>query len=155
MAINLGARLGREEAPIQPKIIGPIRLSIRAFAVRPAGERKDVVMKQYLLGIYQPDGDPPPPEALEPIMRKLGALNEEMRAAGAWVFGGGLHAPDTATVLQAKDGEVLITDGPYTEGKEHLGGFTVVRAEDLDEALTWGRRMAEIVGLPIEVRPFR
>jgi hypothetical protein len=111
-------------------------------------------MKQYLLSVYQPEGTPPPPEVLEPIMRDLGALHEEMRAAGAWVFTGGLHAPDTATVLQQRDGELLITDGPFAEGKEYLGGFTVITAPDLDVALAWGRKLAQIVPLPIEVRPF-
>ncbi len=113
-------------------------------------------MKQYLLSIYQPDGDPPPPEVLEPVMRDLAALNDEMRAAGAWVFGAGLYAPETATVLRAKDGEVFMTDGPFAEGKEHLGGFTIVQAADLDAALVWGRRLAEVLSpLAIEVRPFR
>ena len=78
-------------------------------------------MKQYLLSIYQPDGDPPPPEVLEPILRNLEALNREIQAAGAWVFAAGLHPASTATVLKAKDGDVLMTDGPFTEGKEHLG----------------------------------
>ncbi|MGI5271761.1 YciI family protein [Nonomuraea sp. CA-218870] len=110
-------------------------------------------MKQYLLSIYEPDGDPPPPELLDPILKRLDTLNEEMRASGAWMFGIGLHPPSTATVLLAQDGDVLMTDGPYTEGKEHLGGFTVVQAPDLDAALDWGRRLAEVVGLPIEVRP--
>ncbi|MFG1946256.1 YciI family protein [Nonomuraea sp. NPDC048826] len=111
-------------------------------------------MKQYLLSLYQPDGEAPPPEVLEPIMRKLDALNEEIRASGSWVFGAALHPPTTATVLRVQDGELLMTDGPYTEGKEHLGGFTVVQSPDLDAALAWGRRLAEITGLPIEVRPF-
>ncbi|MEV6397875.1 YciI family protein [Streptomyces sp. NPDC051907] len=113
-------------------------------------------MKQYLLSIYQPDGDPPPPEFLEPIMRDLEAVNAEIRAAGAWVFAGGLHPPSTATVLRLKDGgggEVLATDGPYVEGKEHIGGFTVIQAEDLDAALEWGRKLARAITLPIEVRP--
>ena len=113
-------------------------------------------MKQYLLSIYQPgDGTPPPPEVLEPIMRKVYALNEEMKAAGVLTFTGGLHPPSTATVLHAKGGEMLITDGPYIEGKEHLGGFTIIQAPDLDAALAWGRKLAEAVTLPIEVRPFR
>jgi hypothetical protein len=115
-----------------------------------------MTMQQYLLSVYQPDGPPPPPEVLEPIMRDLEALNTEMRAAGAWVFTAGLHPPSTATVLRATDGDVLITDGPYAEGKEHLGGFTVIQAPDLDAALAWGRRMAEIIRLlPIEVRPMQ
>jgi hypothetical protein len=113
-------------------------------------------MQQYLLSIYQPVGEAPPPEFLEPIMRELDVLNAEMKAAGAWVFAAGLHDPSTATVLQATDGEVLMTDGPYLEGKEHLGGFTIVQAEDLDAALEWGRRLATIVKpLHIEVRPFQ
>jgi hypothetical protein len=113
-------------------------------------------MKQYLLSLYQPDGDPPPPEILEPIMRDLGALEQEMKAAGVWVFSGGLHSPSTSTVVRLREGEVLMTDGPYVEGKEHLGGFTVIRAPDLDTALGWARKMAEAVALlPVEVRPFQ
>ena len=112
-------------------------------------------MKQYLLSIYQPDGDPPPPEVLEPIMRDVAALVEEVKAAGAWVFNGGLHAPSTATVLRLRDGEVLTTDGPYAEGKEHVGGCLIVRAPDLDAALAWGRKAARAIRLPIEVRPFQ
>jgi len=74
-------------------------------------------MKQYLLSIYQPDGDPPPPEVLDPILRNLAALNGEIQAAGAWVFAAGLHPASAATVLKAEDGQVLTTDGPYTDGK--------------------------------------
>ena len=112
-------------------------------------------MPQYLLTIYQPDGAPPPPEVLEPIMAELGALNREMQDAGVWVFAAGLHAPETATVLRAAGDDVLVTDGPYVESKEHLGGFTVIDVPDLDTALRWGRRTALASGLPIEVRPFR
>ena len=110
-------------------------------------------MKQYLLSIYQPDGDPPAPEVLEPIMRDIDAVDLQMRAAGAWVFTGGLHAPDTATVLRARDGDVLVTDGPYAEGKEHVGGFWIIRAADLDEALAWARKATVACTLPVEVRP--
>jgi hypothetical protein len=111
-------------------------------------------MPQYLLSIYQPDGDPPPPEVLEPIMRDLNAVNREMQEAGAWVFAAGLHAPSTATVLRVRDGDVLMTDGPFVEGKEHLGGFTIIRAPDLDAALEWGRKVAAVLSpLAIEVRP--
>ncbi len=112
-------------------------------------------MKQYLLSVYQPDGPAPPPEVLEPIMAELDALNAELKQAGAWVFAGGLHPPSTATVVRVSDGEVLTTDGPFTEGKEHSGGFTIVRAPDLDAALEWGRRLAGATTLPIEVRPFQ
>ncbi len=111
-------------------------------------------MKQYLLAIYQPDGPPPPAEVLDPIMRKIYALHDEMKTAGALVFTGGLHPPSSATVLRARHEDVLITDGPYLEGKEHLGGFTIIQAADLDAALEWGRQLAQAVTLPIEVRPF-
>ncbi|MER6173245.1 YciI family protein [Streptosporangium sp. NPDC001681] len=112
-------------------------------------------MKQYLLSIYQPDGEAPPPETLEPIMRDVDALNREMRAAGVWVFSAGLHPASTATVLRVKDDEVLMTDGPFAEGKEHIGGLAVVRAPDLDSALEWGRKLARATTLPVEVRPFQ
>ena len=113
-------------------------------------------MKKYLLTIYQPDGPPPPPEFLEPVMREITALNQEMKAAGVWVFAGGLHVATTATVVQAKDGDVLMTDGPYVEGKEHVGGISIIQAPDLDAALEWARRLARaLVVLPVEVRPFQ
>ncbi len=113
-------------------------------------------MKQYLLSIYQPDGPPPADLDLESIMRDVHALQDEMKRAGAWVFSAGLHPPDTATVVRVQDGEVLLTDGPYTEGKEHLGGFSIIRAADLDAALDWGRRLARVLTpLAIEVRPFQ
>lgn len=111
-------------------------------------------MPKYQLTIYQPDGDPPPPEALEPVMAELHALNREMQEAGAWVFAAGLHPPETATVVSVRGGEVLLTDGPYIEGKEHIGGFTMIEAPDLDAALQWASRMTRILDpLPIEVRP--
>ena len=110
-------------------------------------------MPRYLLSVHQPDGPAPPPEALETISRDLDALNAELKAAGAWVFAGGLHPPGTATVLRVRDGEVLITDGPFAEGKEHIGGFTIIEAPDLEAALAWAGRMARIITLPIEVRP--
>jgi hypothetical protein len=87
-------------------------------------------------------------------MKRIYALHDEMKDAGTLVFTGGLHAPSTATVLHEKNGELLITDGPYIEGKEHLGGFTIIQAADLDSALEWGRKLAAAVTLPIEVRPF-
>ena len=112
-------------------------------------------MKQYLLSVYQPDGDPPPSVDLQRIMRDVAKLRDEMQAAGAWVFSGGLHDASTATVLRLQGGDVLTTDGPYVEGKEHLGGFTIVKAPDLDAAIEWARKTARVVPLPIEVRPFR
>jgi len=112
-------------------------------------------MKQYLLSIYQPDGDPPPPEVLGPIMREVNAVVQEMREAGAWVFTARLHAADAATVVRHKDGETLLTDGPFTEAKEHIGGFTIIQAADLDAALAWADKLARATTLPIEVRPVR
>ena len=111
--------------------------------------------KLYLLSIYQPDGEPPPPEVLEPVMREINAMNRELEATGSWVFGGGLHPPSTATVVRVRDGETLMTDGPFAEGKEHIGGFSIIKAPDLDVALSYGRRLAAITTLPIEVRPFQ
>ena len=117
-------------------------------------------MKHYLLSIQQPDGDPPPPEILEPVMKDVGAVNDELRAAGAWVFSGGLellHQPGAATVLRPQDdGEVLATDGPYAESKEHVGGLCIIAAPDLDSARAWGRKLARALRyLPVEVRPFQ
>jgi hypothetical protein len=119
-------------------------------------------MKQYLLSIYQPDA-PPPPEVMarmDQIMANVDALVREAQDAGAWVFNGALHPPSTATVVRLAGGDVLMTDGPYAEGKEHIGGFLVVKAPDLDAALEWGRQLAGVLGdgansLPIEVRPFQ
>jgi hypothetical protein len=112
-------------------------------------------MKQYLLSVIQPDGDPPAPEVLEKVMRDVDALNQELKAAGAWVFAGGLHPASTATVVRIQDGEVLTTDGPYAEGKEHIGGFTIIKAPDLDAALEWGGKATRATTLPVEVRPFQ
>lgn len=117
-------------------------------------------MKQYLLSVIQPDGDipggsPPPPDVLQKIMRDVRAVGDEMKSAGAWVFAGGLHAPGTATMVNVRDGEALVTDGPYIESKEHIGGFTVIRAPDLDAALNWAKKLSAATTLPIEVRPFR
>lgn len=112
-------------------------------------------MTQYLLSVYQPDGPVPAPAILEGIVEDLDALNRELKAAGAWVFAGGLHPPETATVLRPKHGEVIVTDGPFAEARDHLGGFTIIEAPDLDAALEWGRRLASATTLPIEVRPFQ
>jgi hypothetical protein len=112
-------------------------------------------MKEYLLTVYQPDGDPPPADVLERIARDVQGVNEELRAAGAWVFSGGLHAPGTATVIDPRSDELPMTDGPYVEGKEHVGGLSIIKASSLDEALAWGRKLARATTLPIEVRPFQ
>lgn len=122
-------------------------------------------MKQYLLSIYQPEGGAPPADVLDRVMRDVNAIIQEAKTAGVWVFNGGLHPPGTATVVRCQRGDVLITDGPYAEGKEHVGGFLIVKAPDLDAALGWARKLARALtldgrgdgegGLPIEVRPFQ
>ena len=118
-------------------------------------------MPQYLLSIYQPDGEAPSPELLGPVMEKMAALVGELKAARVWVFNGGLHGPSAASVVRMQGGESLTTDGPYIEAKEHIGGFLIVDVPDLDAALRWAGKLAQIVtlpgarqGLPIEVRPF-
>lgn len=111
-------------------------------------------MTHYLLSVYQPDGPVPPPAELQKIAQEVDAVNQEIKDAGAWVFAGGLQPPDAARVLRPAGAEVLATDGPYTEGKEHLGGFSIVDAPGLDAALAWGRKLTRATGLPIEVRPF-
>ena len=110
-------------------------------------------MKQYLLSVYQPDGPTPPPEVLDEVMRDVAAWNEELKAAGAWVFTGRLHPASTAAVVRLRDGDMLTTDGPFVEGKEHVGGFTIIEASDLDSALEWGRKLTRATTLPTEVRP--
>jgi hypothetical protein len=112
-------------------------------------------MAQYLLSIYQPDGPPPADIDFEQMRKELDSLNEDIRSAGAWVFTGGLFPVESATVVQASGSQVLTMDGPYIEGKEHLGGFTIVEAPDLAAALRWARRLTEITMLPVEVRPFQ
>ncbi len=112
-------------------------------------------MKKYLLSVYQPEGGNPPAEVLDKIMRDVDALNQELKATGTWVFAGGLHLSSTATVVRLQDGEMLVTDGPFVEGKEHIGGFWVIQVPDLDAALEWGRKATRACTVPIEVRPFQ
>lgn len=114
-------------------------------------------MTKYLLSTYSIEGavgDPMTDEEMQQSWKQIQALNEEMKAAGAWVFGGALHDPDTATVVRLSGGEVLTTDGPFAESKEHLGGFYIIEAEDLDAALAWASKVTEVIKTPIEVRPF-
>jgi hypothetical protein len=112
-------------------------------------------MKQYLLSVYHPEDSIPEPEVAAKIMADVDALNTELQQAGAWVFAGGLHPSSTATVVRVEGDDVLITDGPFAEGKEHIGGFWVIRAPDLDSALEWGRKATRACGVPIEVRPLQ
>jgi len=112
-------------------------------------------MPQYLMTVVEPSVGPGlEPGALEKIMKDVDALHQEMQDAGVWVFGGGLHPPATATTLRPTDGDVLVIDGPFIEGKEHVGGFSVIDVADLDAALAWGRKLVAATTIPIEVRPF-
>ena len=109
-------------------------------------------MKQYLLSVYHPEEYAP--DDADAIMRDVDALNAELREAGVWVFAGGLHPASTATVVRVAGEQVITTDGPFAEGKEHVGGFWVIKSADLDEALAWGRKATRACRVPIEVRPF-
>jgi hypothetical protein len=113
-------------------------------------------MTQYMLAVHSVDGearDPMTEEEMRGVMQRVGVLEEALKSAGAWVFSGRLHGPDTATVVRASDGEVVTTDGPFVEAREHLGGFYVIEAEDLDAALGWASKTSAAVMRPIEVRP--
>jgi hypothetical protein len=114
-------------------------------------------MAQYLLSVHSVEGearDPMTDEEMQEFMRKVGELEQEMKSADALVYSGRLHGPDTATVVRVSDDEVLTTDGPFAESKEHLGGFYIVDAGDIDEALSWAQKTSACVRKPIEVRPF-
>jgi hypothetical protein len=116
-------------------------------------------MPQYLLSVQHSSVEELeafPPEDMPRLFKQVDAFNDEVRAAGAWVFGGGLTMPATATTVRPQgDGEVLLTDGPFAETKEFMGGFWVIEAPDLDAALDWARRGALACEGPVEVRPFQ
>jgi len=113
---------------------------------------------QYLLSTYAVGGeappDPPVPELTQEMMERIIVLEAEMDASGTFVFGGHLHGPDAATVVRMTGAELLMTDGPFAESKEHIAGFYIIDADDLDAAVGWAGRVAACVGRPIEVRPF-
>lgn len=111
-------------------------------------------MPHYLLSVSTDvDGTMPPPDVIERVMARVGAHQEELKAAGVWVFFAALAPPASATVVRAGDGTVSMTDGPFAEAKEHIGGFTIIEVEDLDAALDWARRGSEACGGLVEVRP--
>ena len=114
-------------------------------------------MAQYLLSAYTVEGDvrePMSDEEMQDSWKRIIALEEEMQSAGAWLFSGRLHEPDTATVVRMSGSKALTTDGPFVESKEHLGGFYIIEANDIDAALAWASKVSEAVKAPIEVRPF-
>jgi hypothetical protein len=143
-------------------------VSISALPVRSESEwrvarrarlrpRRNPVAK-YLLATHSVEGETPPQttdEEMQQSWKEMQALNEEIRGAGAWVFGGALHGPDMTTVVNNTAGDPVTMDGPFVESKEYLAGFYILEAEDLDEALKWASKTSACIGKPIEVRPFR
>ena len=116
-------------------------------------------MSQYLLSTFTsvdgaPEG-PGSPEEMQAFIGRVITLEADMTSSGTFLFGGALHGPDAATVVRATDADMLMTDGPFVEAKEHIAGFYVIEAADLDEALAWARRVVDAIRRPIEVRPFQ
>jgi len=113
-------------------------------------------MTQYLLSVPMIDGEPPrPPDDMQRAYERVARFNEQLQSAGAWVFAGGLLPSSSATVVRAEGGEVLMTDGPFSESKEHIGGVWIIEAADLDAALAWAIKATQACGEPVEVRPFQ
>lgn len=116
-------------------------------------------MVQYLLSTYTEEDDgsraPMTPEEMQMFMKRVVALESEMEATGTFVFGGALHGPDATTVVRMGEADLIMTDGPFAESKEHIGGFYIINAEDLDAALAWAGKVVTAIDHPIEVRPFR
>lgn len=114
-------------------------------------------MARYLLSVHTRDDqpqEPMTPEQMKPMMKAIGALEAEMRSAGALFLSGRLTGPREARVVRKTNGKVIRTDGPFVETKEQIGGFYIVDANDLDAALDWAAKTSAAVGQPIEVRPF-
>ena len=116
-----------------------------------------IIQKTYLISLFSPDGPPPADLDLMRVMADLEVVNDEIRAAGGWVFAGGLADTTSATTIRKADkvADAMLTDGPFIEAKEHLGGLSIVRSDDYDLVLGWAERIAGITGLPVEVRPFQ
>ena len=116
-------------------------------------------MSQYLLSTYVVEGEvrgaPSTPEDMQTFMERVIALEAEMDASGTFVFGGALRGPDAATVVGMSGGDIVMTDGPFAESKEHIAGFYIINADDLDAALAWAGKVADATNHPIEVSPFR
>ena len=113
-------------------------------------------MNQYLLSVHNVEGAPrPTKERMLKMYADVDAFNQVVKSAGAWVFGGGLHEASSATVVSVKDGEVLYTDGPFSEAKEQIGGFWIIKAANLDAALAWAAKATVACTAPVEVRPFQ
>lgn len=114
-------------------------------------------MTLYMLSAHTCEDAAPDPmtdEEMRQSHQQIGAVESDLKSTGSWVFSGRLHEPDTATVVRLSDGKVLTTDGPFAESREHLGGFYIIEAKDLDAALAWASRVTAAIRTPIEVRPF-
>jgi hypothetical protein len=114
-------------------------------------------MNQYLLSTYAGEAPTAPrtPEDMQHLMERIAALEADMEASGTFVFSGALHGPDAATVVRFTEGDPVMIDGPYVEAKEHIAGFYIINADDLDAALAWAGKVVHAINHPIEVRPFR
>ena len=114
-------------------------------------------MNQYLLSVFHTQDAPrPAPERMPKIYADVNAFNELIQKENVWVFGGGVHEPSGSTVVGAnQSGEVLFTDGPFSEAKEHIGGFWIIKAPDLDAALKWAAKATVACDAAVEVRPFQ
>jgi hypothetical protein len=113
-------------------------------------------MAQYMLSVHSVDSAPRSPmteEEMQQSWATIGAIEKNLKSSGAWVYSGRLHDADTATVVRLSGSELLTTDGPFMESKEHLGGFYIIEASDLDSALGWAKRVVQAIKVPIEVRP--
>ena len=114
-------------------------------------------MARYMLSVHSVEDDGRAPltaEEMERNWRQLQIVEADMKSTGAWVFSGRLHEPGTATVVRVANDVILTTDGPFAEAREHLGGFYMIDADDLDAALRWAAKVTRCIGVPIEVRPF-
>ncbi len=114
-------------------------------------------MRRYMLSVHSVAShmqEPMPAEEMQHSWQEIQKIEAEMKSSGAWVFSGRLHDPDTATVVRVANGETLTTDGPFVEAREHLGGFYIINATDLDDALALASKVTRVIGSPIEVRPF-
>jgi hypothetical protein len=116
-------------------------------------------MSQYMLSVHAEAGGESheqsmTPEEMHAFMERIVALEAEMKASGTFAFTGRLHDADAATVVRPTDGGIVMTDGPFVESKEHIAGFYIINAEDLDAALAWARKVVNAINAPIEVRPF-
>jgi hypothetical protein len=116
-----------------------------------------MTMTQYLLSVWHSPDNPVPtdPAVMQQAFEQVDAFNADLQGAGAWVFAGGLHEPTSATVVRATDGDPIMTDGPFAETKEQLGGFWIITAPDLDAALAWAAKGSTACMAPVEVRPFQ